>query len=133
MQSINQKENFISLLIIVFIIQFTAFYFRIIVLFTWLTLELIILFVNLVFRISALWFISHTHENASLWEREREGNENLLKSLHKQLWFLARIKVWIIHIYLSTLDLREHKLELSSSGTISILCKVKNKNQYFIS
>jgi len=57
----------------------------------------------------------------------RGMGRNLLKSMHVHLEFLARIKIQIIYVYLSTLDLKEHKLELSSSGTISILCKIEDK------
>lgn len=41
------------------------------------TLELMTLFVNRVFKISALWFISQIHENANLRTDGKTRNQNL--------------------------------------------------------
>lgn len=40
--------------------------------FWYYTLELMTLFVNRVFRISALWFISQIHEKASLVKKQKQ-------------------------------------------------------------
>lgn len=91
-----------------------------------LTLELITLFVNLVFKISALGVISQIHENASLGRRGERSTDEINITYN----CLDYPKNAQLHDYLSTSDLREHKLELSNSGTISILCKTSNKNKY---
>lgn len=76
------------------------------------------LLVNLVFNISALWFISQIQENANL-QRKRDGI-GLWKSINIiNMSLLSKT----MQKYLSTLDLKEQRLELSSSGTMSILCK----------
>lgn len=81
-----------------------------------LTFELMTLLVNFVFKISALSFISQIHENASLWG-DIDNNCSWESVKIVTIMFLRKNK----HKYLSTLHLKEHKLELSNSGTMSIL------------
>ena len=122
------------------------------------TLELITLFVNRVFRISAFWFISQIHEKASLVKSDKQcafqlhqlelgGGalwlvftncssrcSSIMKENHSICSFRRKDKVdcceslcvgvcaCIFSPHLSTLERKEQRLELSSSGTMSILC-----------
>lgn len=90
------------------------------------------LFVKRVLRISALWFISQIHEKAILVNYNKNVKNTIEEtrltafSLYQIEWYIASHNaVCCASVYVcahrSTLERREQRLELSSSGTMSIL------------
>lgn len=126
------------------VLQLFYLYFCSLLTVCWLfTLELMMLFVNRVFRISALWLISQIHEKAILAKKKKKKkiiikdaqfncNEFLLAGMTKtyQHWWYRLLCecACISSPHRSKLERREQRLELSSSGTISILWWKQNQN-----